>query len=45
MVPLNLGWKARTLKELTLMEGLTPLLHKLAQGRKIVGLAAYEKGR
>jgi len=25
------------------MEDLTPLLHKLAQGREISGLAAYEK--
>jgi len=27
------------------MEELTPLLHKLAQGREIAGLAAYEEGR
>ncbi|MDM7089185.1 type I restriction endonuclease subunit R, partial [Enterobacter asburiae] len=33
MAPLNLGWKARTQKELALMDELTPLLHKLAQGR------------
>jgi hypothetical protein len=26
------------------MEDLTPLLHKLAQGREIAGLAAYEEG-
>jgi len=44
MTPLNLGWKARTQKELALMEELTPLLHKLAQGREIAGLAAYEEG-
>ena len=31
--------------ELALMEELTPLLHKLAQGREIAGLAAYEEGR
>jgi len=45
MTPLNLGWKARTQKELALMEELTPLLHKLAQGAEISGLAAYEEGR
>jgi type I restriction enzyme R subunit len=43
LIPLELGWKARTQKELYLMEDLTPLLHKLAQGREISGLAAYEK--
>ncbi|KVO41426.1 hypothetical protein WT67_21785 [Burkholderia stagnalis] len=42
MVPLGLGWKARTQKELALVEDLTPLLHKLAQGREISGLSAYE---
>jgi len=45
MSPLNLGWKERTLKELALMEELTPLLHKLAYGREVSGLAAYEEGR
>ena len=45
MTPLELGWKARTQKELALMEELTPLLHKLAQGREIAGLAAYKEGR
>lgn len=45
MAPLELGRKARTQKELALMEELTPLLHKLAQGREIAGLAAYEEGR
>ena len=40
--PLELGWKARTQKELALMEDLVPLLKKLAQGREISGLAAYE---
>ncbi|WP_407213772.1 type I restriction endonuclease subunit R [Enterobacter hormaechei] len=44
MAPLELGWKARTQKELALMEDLTPLLHKL-QGREIAGLAAYEEER
>ena len=42
MAPLGLGWKARTQKELALMEDLTPFLHKLAQGREISGLSAYE---
>lgn len=40
--PLELGWKERRIKELALMEDLMPLLHKLAQGRDISGLAAYE---
>jgi len=39
----ELGWKARTQKELALMEDLMPLLHKLAQGRDISGLGAYEQ--
>jgi len=43
MAPLGLGWKARTQKELALMEDLSPLLHKLAQGREISGLSAYEQ--
>ena len=43
MVPLSLGWKARTQKELALVEELTPLLRKLAQGREISGLSAYEQ--
>lgn len=43
MAPLGLGWKARTEKELALMEALTPLLHKLAEGREISGLSAYEQ--
>ena len=42
MEPLDLGWKARTKAELALMEGLVPLLHKLAAGREVSGLAAYE---
>lgn len=41
--PLELGWKARTKAELTLMEDLIPLLKKLAQGREISGLGAYEQ--
>lgn len=40
--PLELGWKARRVKELALMEALVPQLKKLAQGREIAGLAAYE---
>ena len=45
MAPLNLGWKVRMQKELALVEDLAPLLHKLAQGREIAGLSAYEDGR
>lgn len=40
--PLNLGWKARTKAELALMEDLVPLLKRLAAGREISGLSAYE---
>ncbi|MCF8150986.1 MAG: type I restriction endonuclease subunit R [Sulfuritalea sp.] len=43
MAPLELGWKARTQAELALMDDLIPLLHKLAQGREISGLGAYEQ--
>ena len=42
MAPLDLGWKARTQAELALMDDLTPLLRKRAQGRDISGLNAYE---
>ncbi len=42
LAPLELGWKARTKAEEALMADLIPLLHKLAQGRDISGLAAYE---
>jgi len=42
LAPLELGWKERRINELALMEDLIPLLHKLAQGRDISGLAAYE---
>ena len=42
MEPLGLGWKDRTKKELALMEDLIPLLEKLANGREIAGLSAYE---
>ncbi|GAB2607430.1 type I restriction endonuclease subunit R [Spirosoma areae] len=40
--PLELGWKQRRLKELALMEDLVPQLKKIAEGREISGLAAYE---
>lgn len=40
--PLDLGWKDRSLKEKDLMKVLVPLLNKLAQGREIAGLKAYE---
>lgn len=43
MAPLGLGWKARTVKELALMEQLAPLLHRQAEGREISGLSAYEQ--
>ena len=42
LAPLELGWKARTQKELELMEDLIPLLKRLANGHEIVGLNAYE---
>ncbi len=42
LAPLDLGWKERTKKEMKLMEELVPLLKKLAQGREISGLKAYE---
>lgn len=42
LAPLELGWKDRSVKEKALMDELLPLLNKLAQGRKIVGLNAYE---
>lgn len=43
MTPLGLGWKARARAELALMETLTPLLHRLAEGREISGLSVYEQ--
>ena len=42
LAPLALGWKDRSVKEKALMEDLVPLLNKLAQGREIAGLNAYE---
>nr|NQU92152.1 type I restriction endonuclease subunit R [Bacteroidota bacterium] len=40
--PLELSWKERRIRELALMTELVPQLKKLAQGREISGLAAYE---
>jgi type I restriction enzyme R subunit len=42
LAPLELSWKERRVKELELMADLVPQLKKLAQGREISGLAAYE---
>lgn len=42
LAPLELGWKARTQKELALMDDLIPILKKLAEGHEISGLSAYE---
>ena len=42
LAPLGLGWKARTQKELALMDDLVPLLKRLADGHEISGLSAYE---
>lgn len=41
--PLELGWKARTHKELALMRDLIPLLKSRTPGREIAGLKAYEE--
>jgi len=43
MTPLGLNWKDRVEKELALMEELVPFLKKLAKGREISGLRAYEE--
>jgi type I restriction enzyme, R subunit len=43
LAPLDLGWKARTQKELALMIDLVPLLKKRAGSRDISGLKAYEE--
>ncbi|MCG8551627.1 MAG: DEAD/DEAH box helicase family protein, partial [Desulfobacterales bacterium] len=40
--PMELGWKERTQRELALMEELAPHLNRLARGREISGLNAYE---
>ena len=42
LAPLELGWKARTKAELALMDDLVSLLKRLAAGREISGLSAYE---
>jgi type I restriction enzyme R subunit len=42
MEPLELGWKQRSKAEIAFMKDLAPQLKKLAQGRDISGLAAYE---
>ena len=42
VAPLGLGWRARTQKELELMDDLTPLLRTFADGREISGLGVYE---
>ncbi|MDU9391853.1 type I restriction endonuclease subunit R [Pseudomonas sp. zfem002] len=42
LAPLELGWKARTQKELALMSELLPILKKRAGGQEISGLQAYE---
>ena len=42
LAPLELGWKARTKAELALIDDLVPLLKRLAAGREISGLSAYE---
>jgi type I restriction enzyme R subunit len=43
MEPLELGWRERRMKELSLMNDLVPLLKKRAAGRTISGLSAYEQ--
>lgn len=43
LAPLELGWKARTQRELALMQELIPILKNLAGGREIAGLKAYEQ--
>lgn len=40
---MDLGWKARTHRETALMQDLAPLLRRLAKGREISGLSAYEQ--
>lgn len=41
--PQGLGWKARAQAELALMEDITPLLRRKAEGREISGLEVYEE--
>ncbi|MCX7735803.1 MAG: type I restriction endonuclease subunit R, partial [Candidatus Kapabacteria bacterium] len=40
--PFDLGWKERTKRELDMMRELIPLLKKMAEGKEISGLKAYE---
>ena len=40
--PLELGWKARSRKEVEVMTELAPLLRRLADGQEIHGLEVYE---
>ena len=40
--PLDLGWKERTKRELALMDELTHILKKKAEGHEISGLKAYD---
>jgi type I restriction enzyme R subunit len=42
LAPLDLGWRARSERELALMADLVGLLRKRAAGRDISGLSAYE---
>ncbi len=42
MEPLDLGWRDRRERELSLMDELIPVLKKRAAGREISGLAVYE---
>jgi type I restriction enzyme R subunit len=42
LAPLGLNWRKRAPKEKELMKELIPLLKKLAGGREISGLSAYE---
>jgi len=42
LAPLELSWKERRVVELKLMDDLVPYLQKLANGRAISGLNAYE---
>lgn len=41
--PLSLGWKDRRVKELALMQELSPLLRKMVQDKEISGLEVYDE--
>ena len=41
--PLGLGWKARTQKKLELMDELSPLLRRMADGHEVSGLGVYDE--